>query len=290
MYFGNETADQQSCTPQPKGQDPEPATPPEKPKAAKRQPRMVNQCTRAPAWTSLQDQRVPQLMKPRSKPHSANQDQDQNAEVKARPNKKKRARETAPKEDDGDDGWIWSEPEVSEGELPDASKAQHSSRRTRACKKKRKTRKELRLKGLRNYLAKIGVTYPGWLAFHYRACNSKKAGNCVSGTWTDMLNLLVSEKEDHNLLQCNVCKHVLGEHSFNDLDAERYMAEQMEEMTQQQKPDEEMVDEQKQNPDANGVLVSVNEKQDEQDDKDPEEELSLDAWVRSFSPHLQADG
>ena len=224
MYFGNETADQQSCTPQPKGQDPEPATPPEKPKAAKRQPRMVNQCTRAPAWTSLQDQRVPQLMKPRSKPHSANQDQDQNAEVKARPNKRSAPERRPQRRTMVTNGWIWSEPEVSEGELPDASKAQHFFAAYSSTQEETKDQEGTETERSEKLSRQDRVTYPGWLAFHYRACNSKKAGNCVSGTWTDMLNLLVSEKEDHNLLQCNVCKHVLGEHSFNDLDAERYMA------------------------------------------------------------------
>lgn len=40
--------------------------------------------------------------------------------------------------------------------------------RSRAARKKAKTSRELRVKGLRNYLARLGVTYPEWMRFHWR--------------------------------------------------------------------------------------------------------------------------
>ena len=58
--------------------------------------------------------------------------------------------------------------------------------RRRCAKRKKKSNDELKMIALRKYLAKIGVSYGGWMAAHWQQSKSKKAGSCPDGKYTDL--------------------------------------------------------------------------------------------------------
>lgn len=176
VYFGiSAEVEAGSCTPKPKEKvSADPKTPPEKPKVAKKKAKMVENCSRAPAWTAFQDERTPHLMKPPTGESGSQKDHE--AKPKGSNSKQKRARKE--KEKDEEENADVELPEIYEEEMPEEERepATHASKHNRSCKKKPKTKKERRLKGIRRYLASIGVCYPEWQSSHWHHCGSKKAG------------------------------------------------------------------------------------------------------------------
>ncbi|CAK8992367.1 unnamed protein product [Durusdinium trenchii] len=94
--------------------------------------------------------------------------------------------------------------------------------RSRAARKKAKTSRELRVKGLRNYLARLGVTYPEWMRFHWRAAGCRKAAACPDGQYTTLQESLLGHV-DASTITCEACKSLLDEFHFDAAEAEQAM-------------------------------------------------------------------
>lgn len=95
-------------------------------------------------------------------------------------------------------------------------------RRVRTCKKKKLTNLQTKLKGLRRYLAHVGISYSKWQPLHWRMSGTKKAGQCKNGLWTDWLNSFVAKKENEE--NCEACKHLLSHYGYSQETANKWMA------------------------------------------------------------------
>ena len=131
---------------------------------------------------------------------------------------------------------------------------------------------------LRKYLAKIGVSYGGWMAAHWQQSKSKKAGSCPDGKYTDLQKKLVlSQAERPNDVTCLACKTLLSSCNFSEVDAMSFMEDGKTDNVDQDDAQEVEAEEE-----------IADEKDDAQDEGEEREDLSMHALARSVSIYFEA--
>eukprot|EP00913_Durusdinium_trenchii_P006910 g6500.t1 len=150
--------------------------------------------------------------------------------------------------------------------------------RRRCAKRKKKSNDELKMIALRKYLAKIGVSYGGWMAAHWQQSKSKKAGSCPDGKYTDLQKKLVlSQAERPNDVTCLACKTLLSSCNFSEVDAMSFMEDGKTDNVDQDDAQEVEAEEE-----------IADEKDDAQDEGEEREDLSMHALARSVSIYFEA--
>ncbi|CAK9055876.1 unnamed protein product [Durusdinium trenchii] len=181
------------------------------------------------------------------------------------------------------------EEEEEAPEVPDAEEQNDMSmvvvkKHVRTCKKKKKTNKERRLRGLRLYIAEIGMSYAKWQSSHWQQTGCKKAGHCKSGLWTDLLKAIESNTMPKE--PCPACQILLDSAGFCQETAEKWMSNQQHEEEPDQRVDD--ADGASRPDEAEDVPATRPDEAEGEGGEQEKEDLSVEAILRAVDVYCEA--
>ena len=110
--------------------------------------------------------------------------------------------------------------EGSDGGLKNPFGKNRRTRHVRECKKRTKTKKTLELEAVKGCLARHGMTYASFQAFHIRKATVKKAASCQIEGWQPFCRALHVKK----MPECPICLEFLRVHNLEMKEIESVLA------------------------------------------------------------------